>query len=279
MSLARLALPIAIVLSCSAAAENAAQTTMVTTIDLHVDKLRPGKSTYLVYMHGVPGSGAKHAVLTTSTIKREQMDGVDAWVIDQEWEGESGIVHTARTVHAAHDLSTLAQTSAWNWPGKAYTTIIQPKRGQGRIEGEVPAPMREKIEAGFATMRDGWWFNWHSDLALLPLLPFEKGGTLRLHLFDVGMEAAKDVDYIVLGSRTLQGGDGERHDCWLVETDSGSPGSGNFQRFWIDKQHRIVLKEEDVFNGNYRSKILLAVPAITEFPAPLKSASPKPNDG
>lgn len=280
MPLLRLALPIAIALCCFAGGVRAADAVPVSPSDMHIDRIRPGTSTYLVYMHGAPGSGIKRAMLSTSTVARERIDGADAWVIAQEWEDESGIVHTARTVHAARDLATLAQTSAWKWTGKNYTTVIDAKSGQGRIEGEVPAPVREKIEAGFATMRDGWWFNWHSDLALLPLLPFEKGGTLRVHLFDVGMAAPMDVDYTVLGSRTLQGGDGTAYDCWLVETDSGSPGSGNFQRFWIDKQRRLVVKEEDVFNGMYRSKVLLSVPATTEFPAPPpKNAQPAPKGG
>ena len=49
---------------------------------------------------------------------------------------------------------------------------------------------------------------------------------------------------------------------------SGKPGSGNFQRFWIDKASRVVVKEEDVFNGQYRSKVLLSVPAVVEFALP-----------
>jgi len=117
-------------------------------------------------------------------------------------------------------------------------------------------------------MQDGWWMNWHSDLTLLPLLPYEKDGTLRIRLFDVGMPAPLDVDYTVLGERTLAGADGRRYDCWLVETESGNPGGGAFQRFWIDKASRVVVKEEDNFNGQYRSKYLLAVPVSLEFPAP-----------
>ncbi len=279
MSLPRLALPLAIALCCLAGTVHAADAVPVAAKDMHVDRLRPGTSTYLVYMHGAPGSGIKRAMLSTSTITRERVDGADAWVIEQEWEDENGTMHTARTVHAAHDLATLAQTSSWKRPAGSFTTTVEPKRGQGRIEGEVPSQAREKIEAGFKAMRAGWWFNWHSDLALLPLLPFEKGGTLRLHLFDVGMPAPMDVDYTVAGSRTLQGGDGTAYDCWLVETDSGSPGSGNFQRFWIDKQRRLVVKEEDVFNGMYRSKVLLSVPAVTEFPAPPPQATPPAKGG
>lgn len=280
MSLPRLVLPIAIALCCFAGGVHAADAVPVSPADMHIDRIRPGTSTYLVYMHGAPGSGIKRAMLSTSTVARERIEGADAWVIEQEWEDESGTVHTARTVHSARDLATLAQTTTWKRPTGSFSTTVDPKRGQGRIEGEVPAPVREKIEAGFATMKDGWWFNWHSDLALLPLLPFEKGGTLRVHLFDVGMATPMDVDYSVIGSRTLQGGDGTAYDCWLVETDSGSPGSGNFQRFWIDKQRRLVVKEEDVFNGMYRSKVLLNVPATTEFPAPPpKDAQPAPKSG
>ena len=251
--------------------------------DLHLDRLRPGTATYLVYMHGAPGTGFQRPMLATSTLRRETVDGEDAWVIEQSWEDGSGIVHTARTVHAADDLATLAQTTAWHRPTGSMTTTVDPRAGTGRVDttGEIPAQARTRAEAGFPGMKDGWWFNWHSDLALLPLLPYERGGTLRLHLFDVGMPAPLDVDYTVVGERTLRGGDGSAYDCWLVETDSGSPGSGNVQRFWIDKARRVVVKEEDIFNGNYRSKILLSVPATVEFPlpAPAAPAAPAPSGG
>jgi hypothetical protein len=263
-----LTLALAAALAVSAFPAPAAEPVRVTPADLHLESLRPATMTYVVYMHGAPGSGIKRAMLATSEVKRERVDGADAWVIEQHWEDETGAVHTARTVHAARDLATVAQTSEWTRPTGHFKSTVTPKEGRGSIEGELPDAARQKMEAGFARMKDGWWINWHSDLAWLPLLPYEKGGTLRIRLFDVGMEAPMDVDYTVAGERTLQGGDGTRYDCWLVETESGHPGSGNFQRFWIDKTHRVVVKEEDVFNGMYRSKVLLSVPAVVEFPLP-----------
>ena len=240
----------------------------VTPADMHLDRLRPATMTYLVYMHGAPGTGISRAMLATTDVKRERVDGTDAWVIEQHWEDETGIVHAARTVHDARDIATLAQTSTWSRPTAKSTTTVVPREGRGTIEGDQPDAARERMQAGFATMDDGWWFNWHSDLVLLPLLPYEKGGTLRLHLFDVGMPAPMDVDYTVVGTRTLHGADGTAYDCWLVETESGRPGSGNYQRFWIDQDSRVVIKEEDIFNGQYRSKVLLSVPAVTEFAVP-----------
>lgn len=262
----RLVLSLTLALPIDAAV--AATPVRVNPADLHLDSLRPATMTYLVYMHGAAGSGIKRAMLATSEIKREQVDGQKAWVIEQRWEDESGTVHTARTVHAAKDAATLSQTSSWTRPDRRLTTVVEPAKGHGSIEGDLPEASRKTMEAGFAAMRDGWWMNWHSDLTLLPLLPYEKGGTLRIRLFDVGMAAPMDVDYGVLGERTLVGADGRGRDCWLVETESGRPGSGNVQRFWIDKASRVVVKEEDVFNGMYRSKVLLDVPATIEFPLP-----------
>jgi len=263
-------LALACVLAFSTATAIAAEPVAVTPADMHLSQLRPATMTYLVHFHGGPGTGIKRAMLATSEVTRETVDGVDAWVIAQRWEDDTGLVHTARTVHAARDLATLAQESSWNRPTAKVTSRVVPAEASGTIEGDLPAEARERMQAGFATMDDGWWFNWHSDLALLPLLPWERGGTLRLHLFDVGMPAPMDVDYTVLGERTLRGADGTAYDCWLVETESGRPGSGNYQRFWIDKDSRVVVKEEDVFNGQYRSKVLLAVPAVTEFALPAK---------
>lgn len=277
MSTARLALSPILALALAsflpAARAQPADAPAVATIapaDMHLEFLRPATMTWLVYMHGAAGTGISRAMLATSEMKRERVDGVDAWVIEQHWEDETGTMHTARTVHAASDLATLAQTSAWMRPAGKVTMSVVPAEGRGTIEGEVPDAARESMQAGFKAMKDGWWFNWHSDLVLLPLLPYEKGGTLRVHLFDVGMPAPMDVDYTVAGERRLQGADGTAYDCWLVETESGKPGSGNYQRFWIDKASRVVLKEEDVFNGQYRSKVLLTVPAVVEFALPAK---------
>ncbi len=279
MTPSRLLLPVLVALACvapashaqtaaQARAADAGRVTRVSPANMHLDRLRPGTATWLVYMHGAPGTGLSRAMLATSEVKRERVDGADAWVIEQHWEDETGTMHVARTVHAAADLATLSQTSSWKRPTASITTTVVPREGRGTIDGELPDAARERMQAGFATMKDGWWFNWHSDLALLPLLPYEKGGTLRVHLFDVGMPAPMDVDYTVVGERTLRGADGSEYACWLVETESGRPGSGNFQRFWIDKARRVVVKEEDVFNGQYRSKMLLAVPAVVEFPLP-----------
>ena len=80
----------------------------------------------------------------------------------------------------------------------------------------------------------------------------------------------------MVGERRLQGADGTTYTCWLVETESGSPGGGNYQRFWIDQARRIVLKEEDTFNGKYRAKALLSVPATTEFPATAPAGATPP---
>lgn len=244
--------------------------------DLHLDHLHPATLSYLVHWHGAPGEGIERTMLATTRVARERVDGADAWVIEQDWEDGSGRVHTARTVHAADDMRTLAQTSTWNRPTGRYTSTVIPGSGQGRIEGQLPQEARRQMEAGFAAMRDGWWMNWHSDLTLLPLLPYEKGGTLRIRLFDVGMAAPADVDYTVLGERTLQGADGTRYDCWLVQTQGTHPGDDNYQRFWIDKARRLVVKEEDVYEGRYRSKVLLAVPATTEFQAGRAPAAATP---
>ena len=114
MSLPRFALSIAIALCSLAGNVHAADAVPVSPADMHVDRLRPGTSTYLVYMHGAPGSGIKRAMLSTSTVKRERVDGADAWTIEQEWEDENGVVHTARTVHAVGGNTFSVKTDSYS---------------------------------------------------------------------------------------------------------------------------------------------------------------------
>lgn len=246
----------------------AAEPIRVTAEAMQRQSLKPVALTYFVYVHDGLGTGIKQGMLTTMEVMSDVVDGTDAWVIEQRWENESGVIHRAMTVHSKQDLSTHSQLSEWVRPGGSYKSIVFPQEGRGEIEGDMPRQLRQEMEAGFATMKELWWLNWHSDLLLLPLLPYDTASALRVRVFDVGMSSPIDVDYVVVGNRTLNAANGMSYDCWLVETESGSPGSGNYQRFWIDKSLRIVVKEEDVFNGTYRTKILLSVPAKLDFPAP-----------
>src|SRR5690606_30245796 len=137
-----LALSLALLL-CLPLAVGAATPMRVTPADLHLDSLRPATMTYLVYMHGAAGSGVKRAMLATTEVKRERVDGKDAWVIEQHWEDESGSVHAARTVHAAKDAATLSQTSSWTRPDRHLTTVVEPATGRGSIEGDLPDESRK----------------------------------------------------------------------------------------------------------------------------------------
>ena len=73
MRLTRL-LPLALALGLPFAA-TAADPVRVNAADLHLEALRPAAMTYLVYFHGAAGSGAKRAMLATSTVKRERPGG------------------------------------------------------------------------------------------------------------------------------------------------------------------------------------------------------------
>ncbi len=267
MRLAYRLLAVLLSLAAMAKSSGASEPVRITAENMQQQYLRPGTLTYFVYMHGAPGTGIKGGMLVTTDVLKEIVEGEEAWVIQQQWENETGVIHTARTVHALQDLSTRWQTSEWIRANGRVGTTIYPQQGRGEIRGEPHKAVRSEMEAGFAAMKGDWWMNWHSDLTLLPLLPYEAGGELRVRVFDVGMAAPIDVDYVVVGDRKFQAASGINYDCWLVETESGSPGTGNYQRFWIDKLRRIVVKEEDVFNGSYRTKILLSVPPRTEFGA------------
>ena len=95
---------------------------------------------------------------------------------------------------------------------------------------------------------DERFINWHCDLHFFGILPFKEGAVFKLNLYDPGFGVPKYETYAVKASEKIEG-----YDCWVLEYTL--PKGMGYQRFWISKADRVVIKEEDSFRGTYRYKL------------------------
>ena len=114
-----------------------------------------------------------------------------------------------------------------------------------------------KIVSDFDESFTSYNLNWHSDLFVFTRLPYKANRSFRINFFDPGFGKPSEEIYSVTGSDVLLTAAGKNINCWVMERKGKTAGS--YQKFWIDKKTRIVLKEEDLFNNWYRFKLKLEV--------------------
>jgi hypothetical protein len=231
-------------------------TVTITAKDLIKNKLPVGNLTYVVFTRKTKDSPATS--LTFVEIKVERMTYKDrsAVAITQRWDSDGATVHKAYTVLDARDFSTLLHDTYWKRLG--YTSHFDFLTRKVSFEGPVPSESRDTTEKDFSNSFKDYNLNWHSDLLVFTLLPYKDGRTFKINFFDPGFGAAKQASYRVAGSEPLTISSGKTVNCWvMIYQRSGGNGS---EKFWISKQTREVLKEEDLNNGGYRYKFKLEVP-------------------
>ena len=222
--------------------------------NLMLQYLRTGKKAYVVYNKQSLNGAPEKIVLVNINVTSMPYKGKPAILIDQQWESDT-IVHTASTVLNKQDLSTLQHYYFWKRQG--YWTNFDFENKKVEFGKELPDSIRTKITAEFIASFEKYNLNWHSDLILFSVLPYKDNRTFNINFFDPGFGKMQNVFYTVIASVVLVGSSGEKADCWILQhTFTG--GLTGYQKFWISKQTREVLKEEDSFNGAYRYKLKLA---------------------
>jgi hypothetical protein len=130
---------------------------------------------------------------------------------------------------------------------------------QVSFEEGVDESRKSQIVKDFNDSFESYNLCWHSDLTIFPLFPYESGRTFKVNFYDPGASKAQVVEYVVTGSETLNGGSGEKIDCWVMEHKFQSSNGNGSQRFWISKKTREVLKEEDQYSGGFRYKMKIGI--------------------
>lgn len=226
--------------------------------DLAFKYLKTGNSSYIIFFKKTPEGPAEKITLVKINVEPTIFEGKKAFKISQQWESGDMIVHTSNTVHDASDFSTLHHET-W-WKARDFSASFDFMSRKVAVEGKVDDAAKAKIVTDFNDSFKAYNLCWHSDLTIFPLFPYKDGRTFRVNFYDPGAGSSTIAEYTVVGSQSLYGSAGENIDCWIMEYASEMPNGGRYvQRFWISKDSREVLKEEDKYPGGFRYKIKLRI--------------------
>ena len=232
----------------------------------------PGTTTYVVYMHAGPGSAIQRAMLATSPWgarpwiaatagDRAGLAGQDRHPAPRDRACGPRPRHAGAGQHLDHAQGRLHRR-------------IDPPRAAAAIEGEIPADRRappRRPASGHA--------RWLVGSTGIPTSPCCRccHGSAAAPCACASMRDARTDRRRLRGRRTpLRGADGST-TCWLVETEAAA-GRRQLPALLDRPTRRIVVRRKTPSTANCRAKVLLSVPATTEFPA-TAPAGAQPTEG
>ena len=228
-------------------------TLLIDAGSLNVEQLKPGNSMYFVYNKSGNNPGIQNPTCVQINVGRENRDGKN-WIISKQvWQTDT-IIHTSLTQFEENSLRT-AKHISW-WKRKGYTERIDFGTKQVSFEGKINEEIKLKVAESVNGVLNNNFLNWHSDLIIFPLLPFQENRVFRINFYEPGSAKPTDELYEVLKSETIAIA-GIGVECWVLNYQVAKP--EGYQRFWISKASNELLKEEDKFGSFYRYKLKLIV--------------------
>ena len=218
---------------------------------LDLKHLQTGEYSYLIFLKKTPEQPAIKMTLATINVKKDIYNGKDVFVINQKWDSQDTIVHTAHTILDANTCSNILHEYYWRRLG--YSSKYDFSKKLISYQGNIPDSIKNKNYEEFNQSFNTFNLNWHSDLIMFTLLPYKLNSTFAINFYDPGFGPTEMEYYTVTGTDKLKDEHGDTIDCWILTLNlTSQPG---YQKFWISKKTQEVLKEEDFYNGGYRYKI------------------------
>src|SRR6185312_15216169 len=247
-----------LLLTLSAVAKNI-DTINVQPKNLDLKSLQMGNYSYVVFFKKTKSSPSSQIFLVKINVAATQYHNKPAYVIKQQWDLDT-VVHSAYSVFDAKSFSTILHDTYWKALGYAMKYDFEAKTVDYKnvsLKNGIPDSIKVKSTEDFNESFTKYNLNWHADLILYSLLPYKENRTFIINFYDPGFGKAEEVDYSVTGSDVLTGSSGERIECWVLNHNEKS--SDGYERFWISKKTREVLKEEDFGKRGYRYKLKIGV--------------------
>jgi len=246
---------LAVLLPFTAALSQQKDTVYIQPNQVNTKVLIQGTHRWLVYFKMGADSPRTMFNIWSRHIERKKYEGRDAIEITQVWEDKDSIMHTTRSVSDAKDFRSLFHQSWWRQRGSVSFNFLtgEAMMNDKKITAADTVARIKSIRRGFDTAVQQYTLNWHLDLEVFPLLPYQHNRTFMINFYDPGYAQPKWVAYTVTGSGKLPGLDQQLVDCWLLEHNDNN----NKEVFWISKKTKEVLKLEQQFGKMFRYKIKL----------------------
>lgn len=226
-------------------------TISVNADNLSAKHLNYGDMTYLMYSKAGKDGPVKNTTFVKIQVQKEILDDQKCIMVKQSWQTDT-IIHTASTSFEENSMVCI-QHNSW-WKHKGYTENFNFRKKELSFDGNIQDELKSKETGSFNASFAKPFLNWHSDLLIFPLLPFKENCVFKINFYEPGYDIPKEELYEVLKSETLSIA-GNSVDCWVLNYAVAQP--AGYQRFWISKQSRELIKEEDSFSGFYRYKLKL----------------------
>ena len=230
----------------------------ITPQNIDMKALQTGNYSYILYTKQTKESPAQRITLVKIDVESKLYHNRPAFIVTQEWDRDT-IWHAAYSVFDAKDFSSILHDTYWKSLGYSIKYDFEAKTVEFKNHNkEVPDSIKSGIIKDFNGSFERYNLNWHADLLVYQLLPYKENRTFAINYYDPGFGKAEDVMYTVTGSDLLTDQDGKKVDCWVLNNiDTSHPNT--YERFWISKKTKEVLKEEDFTPAGYRYKIKLGI--------------------
>ncbi len=230
--------------------------------DLNIKNLQTGNYSYIIFYKKTKESPASHIFLIKINVEQQLYHDRPAYVVKQEWDVDT-VVHAAYSVFNAKTFATVLHNTFWKSLGYWSSYDFDAKKVEFKnvsAKGGIPDSVKSQSIADFNDSFKKYCLNWHADLLIYQMLPYQDKRTFVINYYDPGFGKAEEASYTVTGSDTLMGRDGEKIDCWVLNyNDNQNPSVKRYERFWIAKKTNEVLKEEDFSERGYRYKIKIGI--------------------
>lgn len=241
---------LAFIFSCFCSSNLYAQndTIFIDSKSLNIQDIKTGKSNYIIFTKKENNSYIRDLTFVEILVEKSNFSNIPVIKLSQNWYQNDTLTHEAISLLSNIDLKTLYHKSWWK-KNNATTEVnfLEKKYELSNVDKSAINKIELAIEDSF---KDTNFVNWHCDLHLFSLLPFNKAKVFKIKVYDPGYSSPRFEVYEHIGSEKMEG-----MDCWILNYKL--PNNMGYQRFWISKSDKIVIKEEDNFRGNFRYKYKL----------------------
>ena len=225
-------------------------TVTIHTNNLKMEKIKPKKNTYLVYIEQPDGTVLDVSIwernVTFSTLNNEKVI-----VIDQLWKNQEKT--KTRTIQSINRRVNFQPIYHYSKNGKgaieAYTFLKDKIIGTDSIENNT--------KKGFQISNKNNTLNWELDLETYQLLPYKLNTAFKINFYHPGSKNMQPnfYTYSVVGEEKIKISNQKFVDCWVLKIQHAANSTATY---WIDKSTRETLKMVEVFGAIKRYKIKIS---------------------